>query len=252
MLSHVHDSKPNGQVIVSGVPATALAARVTGIIRAPRQTFAEVAARPTWAGVVLLTSLVTFGCSALLLRTEVGRFALVDQWERIALAFGQAVDDARYAGFERLSEHGVGYAALSAVLGGPVLTVTVALALMLVTKGIMKQQASLRQSLAIAAHAGVVLALRQVIAAPVNYLSETLASPTTLIQVVSTFAEAHPLARLLGVIDVFVLWWIVLLAIGVASLDRRPARPLALAFSGVYVVLALLLALAMALSGGTA
>lgn len=228
-----------------------LPARVTGVIRAPRQTLADVATSPTWAGVVLVTSLVTFGCSALLLRTEVGRFALVDQWERTALAFGQTVDDARYAGFERLSEHGVGYAALSALLGGPVLTVTLALALMLVTKGIMKLQASFRQSLAIAAHAGIVLALRQVIAAPVNYLSETLVSPTTLIQVVSTFDDTHPLARVLGVIDVFVLWWIVLLAIGVASLDRRPARPLALAFSAVYVALALLLALGMAVSGGT-
>ncbi len=230
---------------------TALAARVTGVIRAPRQTFADAAAHPTWAGVLLLTSLVTFACSALLLRTQTGRLALVDQLERTALAFGQTVDDAQYAQFERLSEHGAGYAALSAFLGGPVLTVTLALAVMLVTRGIMKRQASLRQSLAIAAHAGVVLALRQVIAAPINYLSETLASPTTLIQVVPTFDEAHPLARFLGVIDVLVLWWVVLLAIGVASLDRRPARPLALAFSGVSVALALLLALAMAVSGGT-
>ena len=141
-----------------------LAARVTGVIRAPRQTLADVAARPTWAGVVLLTSLVTFACSALLLRTETGRLALVDQWERTALAFGQTVDDARYAQFQRLSEHGVGYAALSALLSGPVLTATLALALMLVANGIMKQRASLRQSLAIAAHAGIVLALRQVIA----------------------------------------------------------------------------------------
>jgi hypothetical protein len=42
------------------------------------------------------------------------------------------------------------------------------------------------------------------------------------------------------------------LAVGVGALVRRPARPLALAFAGAYVALALLLAAAMALTGGTA
>ncbi len=231
---------------------TSLASRVVGVIRAPRATLAGVAASPAWAGVVLLTSLVTFACSASLLRTETGRLALVDQWERTALAFGQTVDDARYARLQQLSDHGVGYAALSAFLSGPVLTVALALALVLVTHGILKQQASFHQALAIVAHAGIVLALRQVIATPINYVSETLASPTTLIQVISTLDEANPVARFLGVIDLFVVWWIVLIAIGIASVAHRPARPLALAFTGVYVTVALLLAFAMAVSGGNA
>ena len=46
--------------------------------------------------------------------------ALVDQWERTALAFGQTVDDARYAEMLRLSRYGVPYAAASAVVRGPV------------------------------------------------------------------------------------------------------------------------------------
>jgi len=42
------------------------------------------------------------------------------------------------------------------------------------------------------------------------------------------------------------------LAIGVSVVSRRPTRRLALAFAGAYVVLALLAALVMAMSGGTA
>ncbi|MEQ1573858.1 MAG: YIP1 family protein [Vicinamibacterales bacterium] len=231
---------------------TSLAARIAGVVKEPRTTLAAVAANPRWAGVLMLTTLVTFVSSALLFKTEVGRFALVDQWERTAIAFGQHIDDAQYDRFEALSANGMGYAALTALLSGPILTLAVTLVLTLVARGVLRSRASFRQLLAMVAYAGVILTLRQVITAPLNYASETLASPTTLVRVVSALDETSPLARFLGVIDLFVVWWIVVLAIGVAVIGRRPARPLALAFTGAYVALALLLALAMAVSGGAA
>ena len=46
-------------------------------------------------------------------------------------------------------------------------------------------------------------------------------------------------------------WWVVLIAIGMSVLYRRPARRLALAFMGTYVVLAGVLTIAMVLTGGT-
>ena len=104
----------------------------------------------------------------------------------------------------------------------------------------------------VVSYAGVILALRQVIATPVDYVRESIASPTTLVQFFAMLDEASPLARFLGVIDLFVVWWIVVLAIGVSVLYQRPTRRLALAFTGAYVALALLAALAMAVSGGTA
>jgi hypothetical protein len=48
---------------------------------------------------------------------------------------------------------------------------------------------------------------------------------------------------------VFVLWWAVVLAMGVALLFGRRVRPLALGFIGTYVGLAIVLALAMAVLG---
>ena len=94
--------------------------------------------------------------------------------------------------------------------------------------------------------------LRQVIATPVDYVRESIASPTTLVQFFSMLDEASPVARFLGVIDLFVVWWIVVLAVGVSVLYQRSTRSLALAFTGAYVALALLAALAMAVCGGTA
>jgi hypothetical protein len=202
--------------------------------------------------VLLLTTAITFGCSALLLRTAVGRVALVDQWERTTIAFGGTVDDARYARLRELSAQGVPYAAVTALSSGPALTFGLAALLTVILRVMLKATPSFRQILAITAHAGVILALRQLIATPLNYMSETLASPTTLVRLAGPLDEGAPLARFLGVIDLFVIWWIIVLAIGIAVVTHRPARPLVFALTGAYVVLAVLLALAMALSGGTA
>jgi hypothetical protein len=109
-----------------------------------------------------------------------------------------------------------------------------------------------RQVLAIVAHAGVILMLRQVIAAPAAYMRETLASPMTLGLFFTMLDETSPLARFASIVDLFLLWWVVVLAIGMSVLYRKPARRLALAFMGVYVVLAGVLTIAMALTGGTA
>src|SRR5438552_11385656 len=95
-----------------------------GVIRRPRATFAAILPARPWAAVLLVTTTITFLCSAGFLRTDVGRQALVDQWERTATAFGQTVDDAGYARMEQRAENGtveVLYAAATALASGPVL-----------------------------------------------------------------------------------------------------------------------------------
>lgn len=198
---------------------------------------------------LVVTTVVSAGAGVALMETAVGRQALVDQWERTSTAFGQPVDDAGYARLEELSETGsAGYALVSALLTGPVLAIGVATVLFLVFRG----DARFRQVLTVSAYAGVILALRQVIAAPVSYLRESTSSATTLGSLFSTVDEASPVARFLGTVDVFVIWWAIVLAIGVSVLYQRRARTVAVTFVGVYAALALLLAIAMAVTGGSA
>ena len=228
-----------------------LLVRMYGVVRRPRTTFAAILKAPSWAPVLVATTAITFLCSLGFLRTEVGRQALVDQWERTATAFGQTVDDAAYARMEDTAGSGgfgLLYAAATALGYGPVLVFALSALLFLV----LTPRHSYSQVLAVVAYAGVILALRQVIATPLNYVRESISSPTTLIQFFSMFDEASPVARFLGVIDLFVVWWIAVLAIGVSVLYGRSTRRLALAFAGAYVALALMAALVMAVSGGTA
>jgi hypothetical protein len=198
-----------------------------------------------------------FLCGIALLRTEVGQQALVDQWERTAMAFGQPVDDESYAQMELTARSGgfdVAYAAATALASGPVLVFTVSGLLFVLLKrpGQPGSRPWFAQVLAVVSYAGVILALRQIVATPIDYVRESIASPTTLVQFFSMLDEASPLARFLGIMDLFVIWWIVVLAIGVSVLYQRSTRSLALVFTGAYVVLALLAALAMAVSGGAA
>jgi hypothetical protein len=201
---------------------------------------------------MVFTFIVSLISSAVLLATDVGQLALVDQWERTAIAFGQPVDDVQYAAMLEASERGgVAYAVVSSLLSGPVLAVALAALLFAVfARG--ASGVTFRQVLAVVVYAGMVLAARQVIAAPVNYARETLASPTTATLLFTMLDEASPVARFLGVIDLFVLWWIGVLAVGMSVLTRRPARRIALTLVGAYITLALVLAIVMAVTGGTA
>ena len=197
----------------------------------------------------MVLTVASFAATGGLLATEVGQVALVDQWERTALAFGRPVDDAKYAQMQDLSRYGVAYAAVMSVIRIPVATTAIAAVLYGVFAA-MGRQARFGQLLAVAANAGVILVLRDVVAAPLNYLRESLASPITLIQLFGMLDEASPIARFFALIDVFMLWWIVVLGIGLAVLFRMPVRRVAAGLIGIYLCIAVLLAGAMVALGG--
>ena len=57
-------------------------------------------------------------------------------------------------------------------------------------------------------------------------------------------------ARLVGALDFFVLWWVVLLALGLGILYGARTLPIARWLFGTYAAAAVVLALAQALRGG--
>lgn len=233
--------------IVSGLPGRAL-----GIITSPRATFEAIAHRPQWLSVLTLTFLVTVLSAAVVLETDVGQLALLDQWERTASAFGRPLSDAEYSALADASRNGSAYAVVSALASGPLLVLALSGALFFAFRAAAPGTATFRQVLAVTAHAGVILAFRQIVAAPIAYASETLSSQVTLGMFFRMLNEASPLARFFGIIDLFVVWWVFVLAIGMSVLYQRPARRLAGVFVGAYVTVALLLTALMAATGGTA
>jgi len=222
--------------------------RVTGVLLHPRSTMAEVVRHPsfitTWV-VVLLASAV---CGVLLLSTQVGRQALVDERVRVTEAVGQRVDDAEYARLEAHPPVSIYLTSGGRLLLTPPITLGVAAGVMLLGR-IDGVKLSFVTTLAIVVQATVVLALQQIVAAPLHYVHESLTSPTTIAGLLQIFDEGSWPSRLLGSIDVFGLWWVWLISLGLAAAAGRPARRYLWRLVAVYVGVAAVVAAAFAVLG---
>ena len=241
---------PGAELPVPLLPhSKSFSARILGVLFAPRATFHAVVRTPSWLDVLSASCLVAALSSAVVLETTVGRYALLDRWESAAVAFGQSIDDSRYAVMKSASEHGALYGAATAVAAGPVLAIVLSGLLFLSFRSPVSTPVTYKQVLAVTSHASVILAVRQVVSAPLVYVRETLVSPLTLRPIFPGLEEGSLPARFAGAIDLFVVWWLVVLAIGLSVLYRRPARGLAVRLLGAYMAFGAILAAAMALLG---
>ena len=228
-----------------------LTQRLWGAIARPRQVFDALLRGPAWIGTLLCCTALSAAVWAALYSTEVGRIALVDQFERTALAMGQPVTNTSYTGLQSLSRAGSAYSIGRAVLLGPVLVAVLGIALHVGTKfRRTSQPISLRQCLALATHAGVILTVRDMVAAPLSYVRETTASATTVGLVFPLIDETSTLARFLGSLDVFMLWWAALVGLGAALVWGRAVRRTVAGAVCVFVIGAGLVAAGLSLAGG--
>lgn len=224
--------------------------RVVGVLTHPRTTMADLVAAPSWLGAWVAMLVIWLAAAAWLLTTGVGQQALVDERVRQVEAFGGRVDDAAYGALQQSPPWTGYFTSGGRLLLAPPVTVAVAAGLMLLAR---LDGASLSRSaaLAISVHASVVLVLQQLLATPLHYLRESLSSPSNLAVFLPMFDEGTVPARILGAVDLFGLWWLWLLALGVHAAARRPARRYLGRLLVVYLGIVGALAVAMALAGGS-
>jgi len=198
----------------------------------------------TWVAVLLAVTV----CGGLLLSTQVGRQALVDERVRVTEAIGNRVDDAQYARLEAAPPVSVYLTSGGRLLLMPPVTMLVAAGLMALAR-LDRAALPFTTALAIVVQATVVLALQQVVATPLHYLSESLTSPTNAAAMVRVFDEGSWAARLFGTIDIFGLWWIALLGVGLAVVTGKPARRYIWRLAAVYLGVAAIVAATFAILG---
>ena len=151
--------------------------RITGVLWQPRATMADVVRNPAFLTAWIVVVLVVAACGSALLSTRVGRQALVDERVRVVEALGGRVDDAAYGALQADPPTLVYLTSGGRLLLTPPVTLVVALGLMALAAA---SGGRIRYvvALAIAVHASVVLALQQVVATPLQYVRESLTSPT--------------------------------------------------------------------------
>lgn len=220
--------------------------RITGVLWQPRATMAEVVRHPAFVTAWIVVVLVVAACGSALLSTPVGRQALVDERVRVVEALGGRVDDAAYAAFQANPPTWVYVTSGGRLLLTPPVTLLVALGLVILAAS---SGARIRYvvALAIAVHASVVLALQQVVATPLHYVGESLTSPTNVAGLSPMLEEGSWPAQLLGSVDIFGLWWVWVLAAGLAAAtgisSRRFLWKLLVAYVGIAAVVAAVFAL---------
>jgi len=219
--------------------------RFIGIITAPRETYERVVAHPKWLGMYLLTAtLIAFG-AALPMTTEAGRQAALDQQVSSMESFGMQVSDEMYEQMRQRTRFLPYQTAGSVVIGGLLMSLLMAAILWAVFNAAMGGDATYKKILTVLIHAGVISALGQLFTGPINYFRGAVTSATSLGALLPMLDDQSFMGKLAGMIDIFIIWWLLVMAMGLAVLYRRRTQPIFITLAAIYAVIIVAIAAVM-------
>lgn len=214
--------------------------RLIGIFVVPRRTFEAVVTRPTWLAPLLVVTLLGGAANFLFLSTQVGQQALADRMDEQFQAAGRQMTDEQ---LDRMVAVSKWIATVGALVSIPVVTLIVAAILIVIFGVIQGGAATFRQVFAAVTHAELISIAQVLFVTPINYVRGSLRGATNLAVLVPFLDDRSLAAKLLGSLDLFLIWILAVLAIGVGVVYRRPARgPLVVIF-GIYLALVVLISL---------
>jgi len=223
---------PNGPNVI---------ARLIGVLFSPRATYAAIAARPRVLGALVITIAIMAVTEGLFFATPVMQEVLMDQQVRMIESFGVNINDQMYAQLEAGVARAAYTTPISLVVLIPIASAITAAIILGIWGMLLGGTATFKQVFAVVAHSGIITALQILFTMPLSYATGRLAG-ATLGVFVPMLEETSFVARFLGAIDLFWVWWCVSLAIGVGVLFKRKTGGIAITFLGIYVCIALVLA----------
>ena len=219
-----------------------LFARIAGVLTSPRATFENIVAVPRPFGVLFVMAVLTGVAATVppMLNEDLLR-AQVDMRVKMAERFGQPPLTAEK--FEEAVVNARTWAPLGivgAIVWLTIMTLIFTAIYWVIFNAILGGMATFKQVLAINAHAHVFTALGAVAAAPIQYAQSTMtmAGPFTLGPLVPFLPDGHAVKSLLASTSVFLLWSLVVTAIGLAVLYKRKARNIAIGLIIAYLLIA--------------
>jgi hypothetical protein len=247
------------QTAAPEMPATpaskGFVARIVGVIVSPRETYADIARRPTWAAMWLAVTIVTTVCAGWLATTDVGRRAEIEQTTSFTKTIGIQIPPQQ---LEKIREQILdepawrSYAKIGAgtLIATPLIGAIIAGILLGVFNALMGGDAKFKQVFAIVIFSNAVVLIKTIFVTPLNYARESLSNPTSFAALLPMLDDNGLPPKILGAIDYFWLWWLFSLAVGLGVLYKRPTRGIATALISIYVVLAVTIAAGIALIRG--
>jgi hypothetical protein len=201
-------------------------------------------AHPRWLGMLVLVTVVVAICSALPLTTDAGKEAGLRTQVEFMEGMGMQVSDQQYEAMRRQSAIAPYTTAGSTLVVVPLFTLVVA-GILFVVFNIAGGGASFKQLFAVLVHAGVISMLGQLFTGPLNYFRGAVSSATNLAVLLPMVDPKSFAGRLLAATDLFLIWYIAVLAIGLAVLYKRRTQPIAITLYAIYAVIVLGIAAVM-------
>jgi hypothetical protein len=221
-----------------------LFSRLVGILTSPGDTFARVAADPRPLGMLLLVMTVSAVILGAFFSTEVGQQAWMDEaFKRMG-----EVNPQRQEGVERMAGFAAYFGVAQALVGIPLVTLVLSGILFAVFNGFLGGGATFKQLFSVVVHAGSISIVQQLVVFPLNYVRESMSGATNLAVFLPMLEETSFPVRIAGMIDLFIVWWVVVLAIGLSVLYRRKLTSILMSFFILYGVIAV--AVAAFMGGG--
>jgi hypothetical protein len=223
-----------------------LFARLVGVVFSPRETYAAVAARPRWLGMMAMTLLVGVAAQYVILSSPDLQDAIIDQQIRVMQERGGGASDQQIAAVETfIGRMPIIYSVAAFVLG-PLFTAIIAGLLMVVFTMLMGGAGTFRQLFAIVTHSGVISMLAGIFSAVLTAAGVPptgVQPPSASLGVFAPMLEETSFVSIfLTSINLILVWWLISLAIGLGVLYRRRTGPIATGLISVYVIIALVIA----------
>ena len=219
-----------------------LIARFVGVVFAPKETFVAVAAKPKWFGMLLITTLLTAVVVGGFFATPVGQQAYIDQASKPNPITGTVPNEQQMKYIEMFGRYMPYVYGVGALIASPIVVLIMAGIAFLVFGTFMGGQATFKQVFAVVVHSGVIGVVGQLIVMPVNYFRETLESPMNLAVLLPMLDPGGFLAKLLGSVELFRVWSVIVLSIGLGVVYKRKTQSVAIPLFVIYAIIAIITA----------
>jgi hypothetical protein len=230
---------------VAGVtPAPkSLPARFVGILFSPKDTFQSVVAAPKVLGMLAITAVLVGFFAALPMTTDAGKQAAIENQVQQMKSLGFTVSDQMYDQMEKGASRMPYTTAIGALVATPIMSLIFAGILFAIFNAALGGEASFKQVFAVYIHGGPISVVSTALSGVVNYFTGHVGSVANLGALLPMLSEKSFVANLLGAVDIFIVWSIVVLAIGLGVLYKRRTQPIAISLLSVYAVIAIVIAL---------
>jgi hypothetical protein len=231
--------------VTSAGPDPGLAARMAGMLFSPHDTFRAIVARPRWLGVMAITLAIGAACQYVIMSSPDLQEALIDQQIRVMNSRGGGASAQQIAGIERVIGLMPQIYVGATILLGPLFVAALAGIFVGIFTTLMGGQGTFKQMFAVLAYSGVVSMWSGIFSAVLvaSGVPPSGARPpgANLGVFVPMLEENSFLLLMLQSIDLFLIWWLIVLAIGISVLYKRRPGGIATTLIGIYVVIAMII-----------